>query len=95
MIPSWKATTDIPEILVISANPPSTCAFQYYQSWQLNKDTFTWDTYPISASWDGNDELVCPSIPEVVPFWCSDTVDRDGGISSGQGISGTIFDDQE
>lgn len=94
-IPSWKATEEIPEILVISADPPSTCPYQFYQTWQLNTDTFTWDTYPISATWDSYSDLVCPTIPDTIPFWCSDTYSRDGGIISETVVIGTIFDDQE
>jgi len=60
LIPSWKATDVIPEILVISANPP-----------------------PISGS----------DITQI-PFWCANTVDKDGGIIDETVVVGTIFDDQ-
>lgn len=93
-IPDWKATSDIPDILVITSNPPNICPYEFWQTWDTSPSGYTWDTYPITSSWGDYAGLICPTLPTDLPYWCANTFDRDGGIIDEIVIPGTIFDDQ-
>lgn len=92
-IPSWKATEEIPNILVISANPP--IIYVYPQEWGGISESFTWDLFIETDSWDNYDRPYIPQEVENSGFWCSHTCDRDGGIINETVVVGTIYDDQE
>ena len=94
-IPSWKATSDIPDILIITGGViPNVCPYEFWQSWDTSPSGLTWDTYPVSGYWGGYDTLNCYVTPGELPFWCANTFDRDGGIIDELVVTGTIFDDQ-
>lgn len=94
-IPSWKATEVVPEILVAQEDPPSICYFEFPQSWSEFLSNYSWDSFPISGSWGLYDREICPSTSSEIPFWCADTISKDGGIIEETITNGTIFDDQE